>query len=126
MNRLDIELAGDLSAFSPGQPIRGTARWRLDIAPEEIQVRLFWYTEGKGDQDVEIVDTVARSSPAAEGELEFSFTAPAAPLSFSGRLISLVWAVEAVVLPGGGAARHEILLARDGREIRLDAAAPEG
>jgi hypothetical protein len=120
MNRLEVELQDGQSVFAPGETIRGVARWELDETPTELEVRLFWYTEGKGDQDVAVVDTVTRQSPPAEGELRFSLTAPRAPSSFSGRLISLVWAVELVVQPGGGAARTELLLSHTGREIRLD------
>lgn len=120
MSRLEIEIEGGRSVFAPAEEIRGVARWSLEAAPDSIAVRLFWYTEGKGDQDVGVVDTMARESPGAEGDMRFSFAAPPAPSSFSGRLISLIWALEVVVQPGGGAARREVLLSHTGSEIRLD------
>jgi hypothetical protein len=124
VSQLDVELTDGRSVFAPGAIIAGVARWSLDAAPESVEVRLFWYTEGKGDQDVEVVDTAVADSPGLDGELPFSFTAPAAPPSFSGRLISLIWAVELVVEPGSAAARREILLSATGSEIRLDTAPP--
>ena len=41
------------------------------------------------------------------------------PWSFVGELITLVWAIEAVVEPGDHAARIEIAVSPTGRPIRL-------
>ncbi|MCZ6507200.1 MAG: hypothetical protein O7A04_04015 [Acidobacteria bacterium] len=120
MNELTIELAAGQSRFEPGETIRGTARWRLDEVPDEtLEVRLFWYTEGKGELDVELVETVELGSVSAAGSRDFSFSTPAAPLSFSGKLISLVWAIEVVALPDGDAGRQEIMISHTGDEIRI-------
>lgn len=118
-NWMGVELDGGETRYAPGDSIRGTASWRLDEPPEGLEVRLFWYTEGKGQRDVEIVETVAVESSAREGSREFTLRAPAAPLSFSGKLISLIWAVELVRLPDGEAARREITLSYGGEEIRI-------
>ena len=121
---MSVELDGGKTRFAPGESMRGTAGWRLDEPPEGLEVRLFWYTEGKGQRDVEIVETVPVESNAREGSREFTLSAPDAPLSFSGKLISLVWAVELVRLPDGEAARQEITLSHTGEEIRIGS--PEG
>lgn len=114
-----LELAAGKTAFTPGESLRGTASWQLDEPPEALEVRLFWYTKGKGERDVEVVDTVPIDSSSREGSREFTLRAPASPLSFSGKLISLIWAIELVRLPSGDAARREIIVGHGGREIRF-------
>jgi len=119
MSELRIELPGGRTSFAPGEDIRGTASWWLDELSEGLEVRLFWYTAGKGERDVDIVDTVALDSNSRQGSRQFEFTAPQSPLSFSGKLISLIWAIELVTLPDGEAGRQEIVLSRTGEEIRI-------
>lgn len=46
---------------------------------------------------------------------------PADPYSFSGTLISLVWALEVVAEPGGAAGRIDVVVSPTGNEIRLTA-----
>ena len=118
-SELRLELEAGRSSFAPGERIRGTATWRLSEPPEGLELRLFWYTEGKGERDIDIVDRIAVHSGSREGNHEFAFTAPEAPLSFSGKLISLIWAIELVRLPEGEAGRLEITLSRSGEEIRI-------
>lgn len=120
MNRLAVELDGPRYVFEPGDEVAGKVSWELDAPPESIELRLFWYTEGKGTQDVEIVDTVAYAAPRAEDDEAFRLRLPAGPLSFSGKLISLVWALELVALPSGDTARAELLVSHLGHEIRID------
>jgi hypothetical protein len=78
---------------------------------------LFWFTQGKGTEDVGVVAKEIVPSPGADGTHRVRFTLPEAPYSFSGRLISLIWAVELVA--DDAAARWEFVLAPDGREIVL-------
>lgn len=119
MNELRLELAGGQTRFTPGERIHGTASWRQPESPDGLEVRLFWYTAGKGDRDIGIVERRALDPGSPEGSLEFSFEAPRAPLSFSGKLISLLWAIELVALPGGEAGRQEITISHTGEEIRI-------
>ena len=74
--------------FKPGELIEGRATWHLDAEPEAIEVRLFWFTTGKGSQDVGIVRTLHTEAPGNAGEREFSMRVPESPYSFSGRLIT--------------------------------------
>lgn len=119
MSTLGLALAGRRGALAPGERIEGTASWRLEAAPQRVEVRLFWFTRGKGTQDVGVVGTVGFESPSAGDEGHFSFVAPQEPHSFSGRLVTLVWALELVVEPGGLAERVELVIAPGGREILL-------
>lgn len=105
--------------FWPGETIAGAAQWEQTQAPTVAEVRLCWYTRGKGTEDAAIVEAIPFSTPQPDDMRTFSFTAPAAPYSFSGRLISLIWAVELVLKPGKIFQRVEIVIAPGRREIVL-------
>ena len=112
------------TARQPEDTVDVTFAWTFDSAPEQLEARLFWYTQGKGTQDVGVVETQALV-PTMAGEQRVRFKLPRAPYSFSGALISLIWAVELVADDVVG--RWEFILAPQGTEVRLDAvAAPSG
>ena len=107
-------------AFSPGDTLAGTVGWVLETAPSRLELRLLWYTSGKGDRDVGVVETQELDGLQASERRRFQFVLPQAPHSFSGQLISLQWALEATAEPGGETARIELVLAPDGIEKRLE------
>jgi hypothetical protein len=119
MSWIQIETRDGVNAFHPGDDVEGTVRWKLDEPPSSFELRLFWYTQGKGDQDVGVVETLPFEAPAAEDRRPFRFRLPAGPWSFSGKLISLLWALEAVAEPGAQAERLELTVSPTGREIAL-------
>lgn len=121
---LSLELDGDRTAYRPGEEMEGTVSWELPSGPEtrppeSIEVRLFWYTEGRGDRDVGIVQTETVEAVGPRGDHRFEFRLPEGPYSFSGPLISLIWALEAVTEPDLRTTRREIVVAPEGREVRL-------
>jgi hypothetical protein len=116
---LTIEIPDGRRAFRPGDRIEGTVSWYLEADPKSVELRLFWYTQGKGTQDVEIVQGVPFDNPGAVDSRAFSVELPLAPYSFSGKLISLLWALELVAEPGGETARLEITVSPTGVEILL-------
>jgi hypothetical protein len=116
---LQIGLRENRDAFSPGDEITGAVRWELPEAPESAEVRLCWFTRGKGTEDSEIVESVPLDAPQAGDVRTFSFRAPPSPYSFSGRLISLIWCVELVIEPQEHFKRAEITIAPDGKEVVL-------
>jgi hypothetical protein len=117
MNALEVVIAGDQTAFRPGEEVRGAASWSLETPPENVELRLFWHTQGKGDEDVEILETIPLDAPGQKDRREFTFRLPEGPHSFSGKLISLLWSIEVVAQPGDLAGRAEIVLSPTGREI---------
>lgn len=119
MNQLKLGTRDNRTEFRPGEEIAGAAGWQLDQAPQSVEVRLFWYTRGKGTEDVGVVDTVRFEQPQREEARPFRFVAPAEPYSFSGTLISLLWALELVVQPGQDSSRLELTLSPTGKEILL-------
>ncbi len=121
--RFQIRTEGGRSHFRPGETLDGTVSWQVAGRPESVELRLFYHTVGKGTTDVEIVETAAFPHPAANGQAGFSFVLPTHPPSFSGMLVSLVWALELVVDggDGGGSASepHPIVVSPTGSEIDL-------
>lgn len=124
MNLIEVQIRDGYTAFRPGDVVEGTVRWQLEPGPTEIEARLFWYTLGKGDQDIGIVETIPYANPAPTDRRQFRFRLPEGPYSFSGKLISLAWAVEVVAQPGDVAGRAEITVSPTGDEIRLALAPP--
>lgn len=114
-----VETDDGRTSFRPGDWIEGTVRWQLPKPPERIDLRLFWSTEGKGDQDLAVVETVPFDIPGAQDRRTFRMRAPEGPYSFSGRLITLHWALEAVAEPGDEAGSFFITISPTGEEIRL-------
>lgn len=113
------------TAFAPGDSISGSVDWNeLRKKTKRIEIRLIWFTEGKGDTDVEVIEMVTEDSPAPSGSVQFSFTAPSRPFSFSGKLISLIWAIEAVEFPSRDGAKETLVLSPSRNEIVLENSFP--
>jgi len=119
VTELSITLDGDSSWVKPGATVRGEIRWRLEEEAEALELRLFWYTRGRGTEDVEVVSTMPIARPAPAGRYEFAIDVPNGPYSFSGRLITLAWALELVVLPGKESERADLLVSPQPVEIDL-------
>jgi len=114
---LEIKLIEDRTVFTPGEKVSGKAAWQLDQDPKSVELRLFWYTQGKGDEDLEIVQEITFDNPAMQESRPFSLVMPIAPYSFSGRLVSLIWSLELV--SGKHSAMKEIILSPFGYEVDL-------
>jgi hypothetical protein len=123
MDWLRIETRDGVTAFLPGETVEGTVGWHFDTPARSVELRLLWYTEGKGDQDIGVVESVPLAYPGVDEVRPFRLRLPAGPYSFSGRLISLVWALEAVAEPGSRAERLPITVSPTRRELLLSAGA---
>lgn len=124
MSWIQIETEGGANAFLPGEMIKGTVSWQLDPPLTDVELRLVWYTEGKGDQDLQIVETARFHTPGVVDRRGFTIRIPQGPYSFSGKLISLLWALEAVAQPNDRAGRLPITISPTRREILLQTEAP--
>ncbi|MEO1858246.1 MAG: hypothetical protein ABGY95_12895 [Rubritalea sp.] len=116
---ISIQLDQESSEFLPGATISGKVIWTAAAATKKVELRLFWFTEGRGTQDIELAE---ERSWDAQGQAEqaFELTLPLEPYSFSGTLISLQWALEAVTLPKENATAKEIFtLSPNGKELIL-------
>lgn len=121
MSWMTLEPRGGRLTYVPGEAVEGSVRWELEGPPSRVEVRLFWYTQGKGTQDVEVAASAAWEHPGSSEKGDFSLRLPEAPFSFSGKLISVLWAIEAVVEPAAEVARVEITVSPTGAEVVLPA-----
>ncbi|MEN6337715.1 MAG: hypothetical protein ABFE01_25965 [Phycisphaerales bacterium] len=120
MDKLSIKLADDKTVFGPRDTIRGVIEWNLDSNPRRLDLSLFWYTAGRGTRDVGMVHNAWFDDPGMHGSKEFSFALPDGPLSVSGKLVSIIWAIELTCSPGSETTRREITLSLTGKKILLD------
>jgi len=119
MSEVKIAVRKQPAQFQPGEEIAGAAQWQLDRQPDSVEVRLLWHTSGKGVADISVVETVPFDSPTPDDTRPFSITAPDAPYSFNGRLISLAWVLELVALPSGENMRIDLVIAPGGQAVDL-------
>ncbi len=119
MSQLQVHIADDRTAFSPGETVSGTVTWAGEAAPQKAALNLIWSTQGKGTTDIEIVQTVPFDQPQATDSRPFSLRLPPSPYSFSGQLISLLWNLELNLEPGDLSQAVEITVAPEGREVHL-------
>lgn len=123
------------TTFRPGEEVAGTVSWQGSAVSRSIAVRLLWSTYGKCTPEAEVVaeEQLADLRPVSEGA--FRLRLPDAPFSFRGRLVALLWRVEAVaegeketaaveleVSPSG----HEILLCPENEAVPRDVARDAG
>ena len=120
MTELTIELTDDRTNFAPGEEVSGTVSWSTEQTGEKLELRLFWFTRGKGTEDAGIVEKIQFDRPSPHETRPFRFHLPAGPYSFSGRLISLVWALELVASGSKTVVRRELEVGPDRREVRLE------
>lgn len=116
---MTAQILPERKAYRPGEQISGTVSWSANKAPSSAELRLFWYTMGKGDRDSAIAETCVFDLPNTEDSRSFSFRAPDFPPSFSGKLISLLWGLELVLEPGETEAL-ELVIAPEASELTLD------
>ena len=119
MSRLQVDTVGDQTEFEPGAEIDVYLEWELDTSPDVIELRTVWNTSGKGDTDVGVVATQRFDLPSPQESRQTTITLPIGPYSFSGKLISLMWGLELVALPGCESTRREITIAPGGREVAI-------
>ena len=115
----DISVTGDRTAFEPGETIEITVEWLFDEQVDSVELRLVWYTRGKGDTAVSVVERVPFQFPSPSESRTVSFDLPLAPYSFSGKLISLCWSIELIADDGDVSERLDITIAPGAREVTL-------
>ena len=116
---LELTLEPARAAFEPGARVTGVAAWSAPAAPRGMELRLSWAIHGRGGRDYKIAETIALPAPAATERRPFLLTLPADPYSFRGKLLTLVWSLELVALPGEEKARVDLIVAPGGKIIDL-------
>ena len=115
-NPVEIEL--DHFHHQPFQSLSGTVKIHAPIDAPQLELRVFWFTRGRGDEEAEIsyqmeIDPQKHATP-------FSFQLPASPYSFAGQLITLAWAVEVVDHRDNSLNLVPFLLSPTGEELQLE------
>lgn len=125
MSALFINLSDNRESYTPGDLLKGEAAWQLDDTPKKLFLRLFWFTRGKGTEDIEVVSEIVFDRPLSNETRAFEITLPQSPYSFAGTLVSLTWALELVTDDDQTAVTREIIMSPFGREIDLTAHSPD-
>ena len=119
---IQIQLGSVDGTYLPNEEISGSLAWKdLPDSCERIEIRLIWYTSGKGEQDVGIAEVKTQSMPAQSGSTKFNFIAPHRPFSVSGKLVSIHWAVEAVTFPGLNSVKESLTISPTRSAVQLRA-----
>ena len=126
MITLKIDTEDDRSQFEPGEVLNGNVAWSCDQTPQFLELRLFWFTRGKGTEDVGVVQCVKFEKPLQQESRPFQFKLPDSPYSFSGTLISLIWAVDLLALPTEDVVRREFEMGPGKREVKLETVTDSG
>lgn len=115
--QIDITIEGSpfsdaATHFAPGEVVQGS----VQITPEKeldcrhVYARLQWRTEGRGDEDKQVVAEQDIYQGVLRGGVprhySFHLRLPEQPWSYAGQLIRIVWEVEVSI---------DIALARDPR-----------
>ena len=119
MNTLTIETFNNKTVYLPGEKISGKAKWNITGNSKKIELKLFWYTVGKGTMDLSVVDSMVLENPLSSGSRDFSFTLPEIPFSFSGKLISVIWALELIAQGFNETGCLELTVSPSGKEITV-------
>ena len=96
-----LELQIDKTDFLPEEILQGKFIYNGLAINEPLLMTLYWFTEGKGEQDIHAPLTVEFHTEDRSGEREFSILLPPTPHSFSGRLFNLHWVLELKALVAG-------------------------
>jgi hypothetical protein len=106
---VNVSLCREDGVYEAGGKL--TAKWRISRIPlEEVQgveVSVLWHTEGKGDEDLHVhhfqrlVETQIRRSGLADQQ-SLNCQLPRTPLSYHGRLISVMWCIRLRLFIAGG------------------------
>ena len=104
-----IRLDGNGRTYWPGETVGG--QYQIESVPLEdvkaIEVSILWYTEGKGDEDLNVHD-FRRLAPEDEAWTDprlpgrFSAVLPNSPLSYQGAIVKIRWCVRVRVFLGRG------------------------
>ncbi len=89
---IQINIKDDNIMFLPGDEIEGEVRWELPQAPARLVVNVYWFTDGSVSN---IEQGLELTSAETAGTLPFTFKLPVTPYSYSGKLFSISWEIEA-------------------------------
>ena len=118
---ISVQLENSKTNYIPGEAIRGKVAWsELDSGASHLEVRLIWYSVGKGTRDIGLIASRSiECSGLPTGDEPFEFVAPHRPFSFSASLLTLTWAVELIQFPSKHSVSTKLVISPTGQEIQL-------
>ena len=125
MHELEIRLSDQDGYCEPGAKLAIPIAWRFDEEQSGLELRVVWNAHGKGSPNLGVVHTESVEHPSFQGSRTIHVELPQAPYSFSGTLVSIVWALELVAQPSQVSTRHEIVIAPQGREVSMTSTSAE-
>lgn len=111
-----ISISVERKDLRPFEMVSGHVEWRLGEVPEDLELRLCWFTRGRGTEESKTVAELVLGDTAG-GVREFSFEVPGEPWSVDGPLVAITWALEVVAKKQGGLALEELVVSPD-RTVR--------
>ncbi|MCW1922375.1 hypothetical protein OKA05_07405 [Luteolibacter arcticus] len=102
----------------PHETVTGRVAWALEKEPRELELRLCWFTRGRGTEEARTIEVLPLGD-TLRGERAFSFRLPAEPWSVNGTLVQIVWALEVVAKKTGSLGVEEFVVAPQRSEITL-------
>jgi len=114
---MEVRIDSDQKALHPGEELKCHALMQNPTDAIGGEFHVLWYTEGRGTQDIHLVHSEPFHHIRGRRDYSFSFELPQQPYSFSGKLISLIWAVEVVI--GDSVGRATFTLSPHESEITL-------
>ena len=104
---IDIDESGRI--FQPGETISGEFRLEsFDFAEiKAVEVSVLWYTEGKGDEDLDVHEFKRISADDLNWNEfrrpnRFETVLPNSPLTYDGVILKVCWCVRVRVFPRRG------------------------
>ena len=125
MISITLNRTGDDPVYHPGEEIAGKVAWSDMAGTDRFEIRLIWYTTGRGDRDAQYVAAKTVGTSSNEGQSDFSFTAPHRPNSFSGKLIAIQWGIEVIAFPQREAAQALLAIEPTSGPIVLEKVDPD-
>lgn len=118
MNTMQLSLVNKPACYRPGDVVQCEVDWQLDQSPRLIELRLLWYTRGKGSADMQVVAADQCPNLQVSGRWQIGIRIPDdAVCSYTGQLMSINWAVEVVAEKKLAFARQEIDISPTGAAV---------
>lgn len=121
---LELTVDHGETKYLPGESVPAELRWSFPAPCERIEVCLLWRTSGKGTEDEHVVWDEVIQSVGSTGRRQFNMPLPLAPYSFSGKLITLNWFIEAFAEPDGDSTSLLLTVGPRRRELFLSELRP--
>lgn len=104
--------------YQPNMTVTGEVLWDFKKKPRSLTLQLVWYTQGRGSKDKRVLEK-QKIATSQRGMEAFQFELPEGPYSFSGKLISLTWAIECFSKSPSLLIQQDIIVSPNKAEIIL-------